>query len=440
MVRQLPMSDDSSVLRNSNDDILSGISNAPQGRSGRSAAMYVINQPPWKTGGTAPQGFPNLGGDVLGKRMALISPVNALRNLEEELDRELHQAQDNFAAVFHASPAILCILELDGLRYREINKVYEHCTGYKRSEVIGRTSLKLGLWDNADDRKRVVQKVLAKGHLSDHPAVFQTKAGERLTTLLSAEIIEFGGESCVLVIAKDITMHEEAEEARMELAQRLINAQEAERTRVARELHDNIGQSLALFTVELERMRQTLTGLSVDGDAKLGRLCGKLKALGQDVGKLSHQLHSTELELLGFAVAVKALCREFSESYHLPVNFNCFGVPDNLPADVSLCLFRVMQEALHNVAKHSRATRIDVELRGSPKSLHLRISDDGVGFSADSNKARAGLGLISMRERLHLIGGKFIIASKHGSGTRVEAMVNLTAANTRAVSRSESWV
>ena len=99
----------------------------------------------------------------------------------------------------------------------------------------------------------------------------------------------------------------------MDLAQRLINAQEAERTRIARELHDNIGHSLALFTIELDRTRLAMTDLSSDNHARFGQLCVKLKTLGRDVSNLSHQLHSSELELLGIAVAMKALCREFSE-------------------------------------------------------------------------------------------------------------------------------
>src|SRR5271168_30730 len=201
---QLPMSDNSSKFGKSSAPIHPLISGAIQGRAGLPPAMYVINQPPWKAGRTSAQGARNLRDDVLGKRIALISRESALRNLEEEVDRELHQAKDNFATIFQTSPAILCILQLDGLRYREVNKTYEQRTGYSRSEVLGKTSLKLGLWNNAEDRKRMIQKLLANRSLRGHQAVFQTKAGERLTTFLSAEINEFGGEQCALVIAEDI--------------------------------------------------------------------------------------------------------------------------------------------------------------------------------------------------------------------------------------------
>jgi PAS domain S-box-containing protein len=342
-----------------------------------------------------------------------------------DADREQHQTRDNFATIFHASPAILCIIQLNGLRYCEINKAYEQHTGYSRAEVLGKASLNLGLWSSAEDRERMLQKLFAKGHLPRHQKVFQTKTGESLTTLLSAEIIEFEGDPCVLVVAEDISKRRHAEEARMDLAQRLINAQEAEYTRVARELHDNIGQSLALFTMELERTKLALTSLSAESDGRLARLSGKLKDLGQVVSTLSHQLHSSELELLGLAVAIRALCREFSEQYHIQANCRCSGVPDDLSADVSLCLFRVVQEALHNVAKHSQATMVDVEVRATPDLLHLSICDNGVGFTPNASTARSGLGLISMRERLHFVGGKFTITSRPGSGTRVEGAVKM---------------
>jgi PAS domain S-box-containing protein len=391
----------------------------------RSPAMYLVNPAPWNITRTRPQWPLFFLDDETGQRIPFDSHMNAAIDAEEA-DHEFHQARDNFAAIFNASPAIICIIQLNGLQCREINKAYEQLTGYGRSEVIGNTSLKLGLWRNAEDRKRTIHKLLAKGHLRGHQEVFQTKTGQPLTTSLSAEIIEFGTEPCALVIAEDITVRRQAEQARMDLAQRMINAQEAERTRVARELHDNIGQSLALFSMELERTRLLLPDLSPSDDARLARLCGKLKGLSREVGSLSHQLHSSELELLGLAVAVKALCREFSEQYQIQAHSKCSGIPESLSPDVSLCLFRVVQETLHNVAKHSRATEIVVEVRGTSTSLSLVISDNGIGFDPSGSKARVGLGMISMRERIHLIGGKFTVTSRPGSGTRIEANIPIT--------------
>jgi PAS domain S-box-containing protein len=357
------------------------------------------------------------------KRTPVVSGVSAMSYAEAEMDRNLHQARDNFATIFQTSPAILCIIQLSTLRYCEVNTAYEQHTGYTRSEVLGKTCLEFCLCSSAEDRDYIFQQLITKGRLIGQQKVFQTRTGEPLITFLSAEIIEFGGEPCALLIAEDITMRQRAEEARLDLAQRLINAQEAESTRVSRELHDNIGQSLALFSMELERTRLTLTGLSSDSDARLTHLADKVRDLSRAVGSLSHQLHSSELELLGFVAAVKSLCREFSEQYQVQVNCVCNGVPNNLDAEVSLCLFRVTQEGLHNIAKHSLAGTVNVKLHGTSHSLYLSISDDGVGFAQNNSRAKSGLGLTSMRERLHLLGGKFMITSKPGAGTRIGATV-----------------
>jgi signal transduction histidine kinase len=222
---------------------------------------------------------------------------------------------------------------------------------------------------------------------------------------------------------------QQAEEARLDLAQRLVNDQEAECRRVGQELHDGIGQTLAMLTLDLETARQSLTDLSPDTHARLAGISDKLKNLGHDVANLSHRLHSTKLEFLGLAVAVKALSREWAEQYHVQSRCECSGVPDDLAPDVSLCLFRILQEALHNVSKHSHATRINIQLDGTSDCLRLTISDNGVGFVQNNARIRPGLGLISMRERLHLIGGRFVITAKPGFGTRIEAIVSIRRAD-----------
>jgi len=366
------------------------------------------------------------------KRIDPVSCANRATDFEQAPNWAPSCGRDNFAAIFHASPTILSIIRLDDRRYLEINKAYELRTGYSRSEVLGKPSLNLGLWTSVQDREEMFEKLVAKGRLLCRQRVFQTKTGDPLTTSLSAEIIEFSADRCALVIAEDVSMHRRAEEARLDLAQRLVNAQEAESARIGRELHDNIGQSIALFRLELETARLALPKLSPDNDARLDRLYDRLKVLGREVGNLSHQLHSSRLELLGLAITAKILCQEFSEQYHMQVRCIRSGVPDNLSPDVSLCLFRVLQEALHNVAKHSHATTINVELIGTNRFFHLRISDDGIGFVQKSPKARSGLGLISMRERIHLIGGNFIITTNPGSGTLIEAIVPMAIASRTA--------
>ena len=225
----------------------------------------------------------------------------------------------------------------------------------------------------------------------------------------------------------DVEEQRVAEKARLELARRLMTAQEEERARIARELHDDIGQSLALLGIQLERSSQPAPGGLNEKRVDARDLRDRVKAIGNKVSRLSHQLHSSELEYLGLAIAVKSLCREFSDQYRVTVECSCDGIPADLDGNVALGCLRVIQEALHNVAKHSGATSVQVEVIGASDGLSLAVADDGAGFDASSTGTGPGLGLISMRERMHLIGGDFMISSSPGNGTRIKAYAPLAA-------------
>jgi PAS domain S-box-containing protein len=361
--------------------------------------------------------------NAVEKHLSLVNSSNLFSNAEQRLDRNVRGTVDSFAAIFHSSPVILCIIRLSDCLCVEMNEMYEKRTGYCRSEVIGKSDLKLGLWSNVKDRDRVFKKVLTANRYTRHQTTFRTRAGKLLDIFLSAELMEFRGSPCVLMMAEDITMRRKAEKARLELAQRLVNAQEQECARVGRELHDGIGQSLALLSIELQEAKMALAGRSRSSDARFDRLCNKVRDLGQAVGSLSHQLHSSGLEFLGLASAANALCREFSERYRVETRCDSASVPHDLSPNSSLCLFRVLQEALNNAAKHSQAKSLTVVFCVHAKSLRLSVYDDGIGFDSKTTTARRGLGLISMRERLELVGGEFTITSKPCAGTHIEALI-----------------
>ncbi len=217
----------------------------------------------------------------------------------------------------------------------------------------------------------------------------------------------------------------ESETARHELARRLTTAQEKERTRIARELHDDIGQALAILRIQMLRAGQPVSGMIGRRHPTIPQLCDSLKSLAEKVSRISHQLHSSELEYLGLAIAVQSHCREFSEKYKIPVECTCEGIPENLDSLLALSLLRIVQEALYNAGKYSKATSIQVALEVSRTDLSLLVSDDGVGFDLDEAKLAAGLGLISMRERVHLAGGEFKIESQPGEGTCIMARIPL---------------
>jgi signal transduction histidine kinase len=204
---------------------------------------------------------------------------------------------------------------------------------------------------------------------------------------------------------------------------RLINACEEERRRIARELHDDIGQRLSLVSLDLDVMQQEL--LANESTPHLS-LQGPLEELGEvitDVHNLSHQLHSSKLQTLGLDAAVKEVCRQLGRQHEVEIRFTAEKTPFPLPEDVGLCFYRVAQEALSNSVKHSGATRIDVRLVASDGLLRMIVKDNGSGF--DSSAAANGLGLATMQERLKLVEGNLSVTSAQGRGTKVVAQAKL---------------
>jgi len=235
--------------------------------------------------------------------------------------------------------------------------------------------------------------------------------------------------------AVDITDQKLAQEALEKLSGKLIDAQEQERSRIARELHDDISQRLALLSMELERAYSG-SDISISRrDARMMDIQRHCAEIAADVQTLSHELHSSKLDLLGLVAAVRGFCAEFSKLKNVNVVFTDENVPHPLPKDVSLCLFRVTQEALHNALKHSGTKQFTVTLRGAPNQVRLEVRDRGVGFNMKAGQS-GGLGLVSMQERLHLVNGTFHIESKLGEGTTVIATVPLVVGNDAAQAAS----
>jgi PAS domain S-box-containing protein len=219
----------------------------------------------------------------------------------------------------------------------------------------------------------------------------------------------------------DITQNKETEAALTDMSGRLINAQEDERRRVARELHDDLNQRMALLSIELEQLGQ-MKG-AVDLHARLDQLQNYAQEISADIHRISYKLHPSKLDHLGLAAAVKSLCQELSTKGGIKIEFQQSGFPTNLPPDVTLCLFRIAQEALGNCLKHSGATTARVKLESNAKEMFLSVADDGCGFNAKSKAMTSGLGFTSMRERLRIVGGDIRIDSQAMRGTRVEVSI-----------------
>lgn len=222
----------------------------------------------------------------------------------------------------------------------------------------------------------------------------------------------------------DITERKQSEEVRVRLSGLLINAQEQERASIARELHDHINQRLALLAIEIEEFGHSVAGLLPERQNEIRKLWNLTTEISHDVQVLSHQLHSSQLQHLGLVSAIDSLCQEFKKTKGMKVEFSCYGTPVNIKENASLALFRMVQEALRNAAKYSRARNVKVELAVEREELFLTVSDDGVGFDPQAVPG-TGLGLISMQERMRLIGGELSIRSAPGAGTCIGAKVRL---------------
>lgn len=225
----------------------------------------------------------------------------------------------------------------------------------------------------------------------------------------------------MLGMAVDITERKAAEEELMNLSRRLIDAQEEERKRIARDIHDDYNQRLAVMAIDLEDLAEHIANSPEGAGKRLHELWNRVSKLGDDLHSLSHNLHSSTLESLGLVIGVRAFCQEFSDQQGIQVDFAHENIPRTIPGTSALCLFRVAQEALRNVKRHSGSNRAEVRLEGFGDRLWLSITDRGSGFVVGKRTSRDGIGIRSMEERLRALGGQLDIHSQPSKGTRVEA-------------------
>ena len=206
-------------------------------------------------------------------------------------------------------------------------------------------------------------------------------------------------------------------------SRRLLEAQEAERARIARDLHDDIGQRLALLAMGLEQLQRSAANPASGIAESIDAVRRQALDISADVQALSHQLHPSRLQLLGVVPAIRGFCSEVSDRQKVDVDFTHQDVPGTVPPDIAICLFRVLQEALQNAVRHSSAARFSVNLQGTPKDISLTVRDAGRGFDPASVSQYGGLGLTSMRERLRLVAGELVIESQPALGTTIVARV-----------------
>lgn len=224
----------------------------------------------------------------------------------------------------------------------------------------------------------------------------------------------------------DVDESKRMHDALSEFSGRLIAAQEEERFRIARELHDDLNQRMALVLIRLEQVRDRYHGMPSEIARELTEIAEIANDVSESIHQLSRELHPSRLDHVGLGAALGRLCREMSEQYGLQIEFMQRDLPPEIPRAVAVCLYRVSQEALTNIVKHSGAKRASVALWALNDQIELRISDSGCGFDSTSVDEMGGLGLLSMRERLRLVGGEIHIISHPMRGTEIQASVPLS--------------
>jgi PAS domain S-box-containing protein len=345
----------------------------------------------------------------------LVTPREALRKSEERLSQLLETT--NIVA-WEADP--------ETCRYTYVSAQAKEFLGYPIADWYAPDFLVSNI--HSDDRERVIAVCASQSRMADSfDVTFRMLASDESVVWIHnlVSITRAAGRIVgVHGFMIDITEQKRIQEVLREMGSRLIAAQEKERSRVARELHDDLNQRMALLSIELEQL-----GTEARNPRALRRLVHKLQGsveeIAADIHRLSYRLHPSKLDHLGLAPAVESLCKELS-SDKLTVIFRQSGFPANLSADVTLCLFRIAQEALRNSVKHSEAQVARVTLERSDDEINLTISDDGCGFDTQSNAMRAGLGFTSMRERLRLVDGQISIESRRMEGTTIQVSVPLS--------------
>ncbi|MEW5974249.1 MAG: PAS domain-containing protein [Acidobacteriota bacterium] len=362
-----------------------------------------------------------------GSRLNLAKPSRAHHKDLLEVSQRLSDR------IIQATPNLVYIYDLvEGLSVF-VNPQASQILGYAKKEVE-KMGIKLLLRNLHPDDVQVVVEHLARLADAQDEDVFEIeyrvqRADGQWRWLQSRDVVFSRGQDGrpkeILGMAVDTTRRKTAEEELRHLSARIVSAQEDERRRLARELHDDLCQKLAALSIDLELLQQSLPTSRKEILKRLQPIGERLGLLSDTVRDLSHQLHPAVLDDLGLKAALQTECEEFAVREGIPVRFLSGKLPSSISPEVAMCLYRVAQQSLWNVARHSRASRVMVRLRRTDDRLVLTIQDTGVGFDPLNVSGQTGLGLASMEERVRLVRGRFSVRSEPGQGTEVRAEVPL---------------
>jgi len=357
--------------------------------------------------------------DVTERKLADEARLEVNRTLEAQA--ALLQSREELLKIFVENvPAAVAMLDRD-MRYLQVSDRWCSDNSVEASELLGRSR---ELFPEMPDRwKEVNRRALQGETLRADEDRWESEGSTRWARWevrpWRAADGTVGG---ILILTEDITRRKQMEEALSGMSRKLIESQEQERTRIGRELHDDVGQRLALLAVQLQQLNENSLILP-EVRSRMGELQKQASEIAADIQSLSHELHSAKLQYLGIAAAMRGFCRDFGKQQKVEIDFQTRDLPSPLSPDISLCFFRVLQEALHNSAKHSGVRYFEVRLWGTSDEIHLTVRDSGTGFDREAARESRGLGLISMEERLKLLKGTLSIDSQPNRGTTIHARV-----------------
>jgi PAS domain S-box-containing protein len=357
------------------------------------------------------------------------------RKRKKVAEESLRQKTEELDQFFSVSLDPLCIANSEGY-FMRLNPAWERVLGHTREELMAKQFLDFVHPDDLDSTREALSSLASQQKLFYFENRYRCKDG----TYRWLQWNSAPAGKRIYAAARDITARKRAEEAIREserilrrnendlrnLAGRLINAQEEERSRLARELHDDLAQRLAVFAIDVARLEQQLADPPAPVREELREMKNNIVRISQDVHDLSRQLHPSILDDLGLIKAVESECMNFSKREGIEIVFNHENIPRVIPKEISLCLYRIIQEGLNNISKHACAEHISISLKGIEHEVLLSVQDDGIGFDSAEAQEEPGLGFSSMRERARLIHGELAIQSQPEKGTVITLRAPLT--------------
>ena len=375
-------------------------------------------------------GFSEIAQNITERRRAEEILHDTNKALESQ--KGVLEAREELLRIFVKNvPAGVAMLDRD-MRYLQVSDRF--CADYSvdSSQVLGRSHYEL-FPDIPDRWKEIHRRALEGETLRAEEDRWDREGG---TTWLRWEVRPWrsvdGLTGGILIFAEDITRRKQMEEALSSMSRKLIESQEQERTRIGRELHDDINQRLAMLAIGLEQLQNNPLKVR----SHLQELREETIAISSAVQALSHGLHSSKLEYLGVVSGMESWCKEFGGRQKMQIDFRS-DVSGPLPFEIGLALFRVLQEALHNAVKHSGVKRVEVQVAEQSNEVHLLVRDSGSGFDMEAVKQGSGLGLLSMQERVRLVNGAINFESKPMGGTTIRVRVPFKSEHAASVRRDE---